>query len=107
MTTERRVVITGIGAVTPIGHGLEGLWSGLKAGGSAVRTITRFDSSPFRTRVAAQIDDFDPIEYLGARRSKRLDRCSQLSLAAAKMALDDSGIQLETEDRDRVGAMMG
>jgi 3-oxoacyl-[acyl-carrier-protein] synthase II len=105
--TDRRVVITGIGAVTPIGHGLEGLWTGLKAQRSAVRTVTRFDPSPFRTHVAAQIDDFDPIDFLGARRAKRLDRCSQLTLAAGKMALEDAGIRLEAEDRDRIGAMMG
>jgi 3-oxoacyl-[acyl-carrier-protein] synthase II len=107
MSQGRRVVITGIGAVTPIGHGLDGLWAGLRAQRSAVRTITRFDPSPFRTHVAAQIDDFDPIDFLGTRRSKRLDRCSQLTLAAGKMALDDARIRLEAEDRDRVGAMMG
>src|SRR5215471_13912002 len=100
MTNGRRVVITGIGAVTPIGHALEGFWSGLKAERSAVRTITRFDPSPFRTHVAAEINDFDPVDFLGARRAKRLDRCSALSLAAGKMALDDARIRLETEDKD-------
>ncbi len=107
MSDTRRVVITGIGAVTPIGHTLEGLWSGLKAERSAVRTVTRFDPSPFRTHVAAEINDFDPADFLGTRRVKRLDRCSQFSLAAGKMALEDARIRLEAEDKDRVGVMMG
>jgi 3-oxoacyl-[acyl-carrier-protein] synthase II len=103
----RRVVVTGIGAVTPIGTGREGLWTGLRARRSAVRTITRFDPEPFRTRIAAQVDDFDPVDFLGARRARRLDRCSQLALAAGRMALDDAGLDPAGEDRDRVGVMMG
>ncbi len=105
--TARRVVISGIGAVTPIGVGVEGLWRGLRAERSAVRVVNRFDPSPFKSHLAAQVDDFDPVEYLGAKRSKRMDRCSQLALASAKMALEDSGVRLEAEDRNRIGAMMG
>jgi 3-oxoacyl-[acyl-carrier-protein] synthase II len=104
---ERRVVVTGIGAVTPIGVGTEGLWAGLRARRSAVRTLTRFDPTPFRSRIAAEINDFDPVDYLGARRAKRLDRCSQLSLAAGRMAIEDAGLDLAALDRDRIGAMMG
>ncbi len=107
MTTLRRVAITGIGAVTPIGSGVEGLWQGLKAERSVVRIIDRFDPSPFRSHVGAQVDDFDPVTFLGAKRTKRMDRCSQLALAAAKMAIEDAGIVLGQEDRERVGAMMG
>jgi 3-oxoacyl-[acyl-carrier-protein] synthase II len=107
MSTPRRVVITGIGAVTPIGIGVEGLWSGLRRQQSAVRTVTRFDPSPFRTHIAAEVNDFDPVEYLGARRSKRMDRCSQLALSAGRMALEDAAIRLDAEDKDRVGVMMG
>ena len=103
----RRVVITGIGAVTPIGAGVEGLWSGVRAERSAVRVVNRFDPTPFRSRLAAQVDDFDPVEFLTPKRSKRMDRCSQLALSAAKMAIDDSGIRIEAEDRDRFGAFMG
>jgi 3-oxoacyl-[acyl-carrier-protein] synthase II len=104
---ERRVVVTGIGAVTPIGVGTDGLWAGLRARRSAVRTLTRFDPTPFRSRIAAEINDFDPVDYLGARRAKRLDRCSQLSLAAGRMAIEDAGLDLAALDRDRIGAMMG
>ena len=105
--TGRRVVISGIGAVTPIGVGVEGLWQGLRAERSAVRVVNRFDPSPFKCHLAAQVDDFDPVEFLGAKRSKRMDRCSQLALVSAKMALEDSGVRLEAEDRNRIGAMMG
>ncbi|MDX2056526.1 MAG: beta-ketoacyl-ACP synthase II [Gemmatimonadales bacterium] len=105
--TGRRVVITGIGAVTPIGAGVDGLWQGIRAERSAVRAVSRFDPEPFRSRCAGQVDDFDPVEFLGAKRSKRMDRCSQFALAASRMALEDSGIRLEAEDRDRTGALMG
>lgn len=104
---ERRVVVTGIGPVTPIGIGVEAFWDGLRSARSVVRTLTRFDPTPFRSHVGAQVDDFDPGAWLEPRRAKRLDRCSQFSIAAARLALADAGIELEREDRDRVGAMMG
>ena len=105
--TERRVVITGIGAVTPIGTGVEAFWEGLRARRSVVRTLTRFDPSPFRTHIAAEVPDFRPQDFLEERRVKRLDRCSQFSLAAARLAVADSGLDLSGEDRERVGVMMG
>jgi 3-oxoacyl-[acyl-carrier-protein] synthase II len=101
------VVITGIGCVTPIGTGVEGLWEGLQARRSAVRTITRFDPSPFRSRIAAEIPDFRPQDFLDGRRTRRYDRFSQLAVVAAGLALADADLALEREDRDRVGAMMG
>ena len=107
MAEPRRVVITGVGVLTPIGTGIEGFWNGLRAQRSAVRTVTRFDPAPFRTHVAAEVDDFQPHDWMEARRAKRLDRCSQFSLAAARMALADAELKLEAEDRDRFGAMMG
>lgn len=103
----RRVVITGIGAVTPIGTAAEGLWSGLEARTSAVRTITRFDPAPFRSRIAAEIPDFRPQDHLDAKRARRLDRFSQLAVTSARLALADAEITPEKEDRDRIGAMMG
>lgn len=103
----RRVVITGIGAFTPIGAGVEGLWSGLRECRSAVRTVTRFDPSPFRTRVAAEIDDFRPRDFMNDKEAKRLDRFTQLSLAGARLAIEDSGLDPAREDRDRFGVMMG
>ena len=104
---RRRVVITGIGAITPIGHERGGLWAGLRARRSAVRAVTRFDPTPFRSRCAAQIDDFVAHDHLDAKRAKRLDRFGQFSVTAAHMALRDAALDLAAEDRDRIGAMMG
>jgi 3-oxoacyl-[acyl-carrier-protein] synthase II len=105
--SERRVAITGLGPVTPIGIGVEPFWDGLRSARSVVRTLTRFDPAPFRSHVAAEVDGFDPSVYMEPRRAKRLDRCSQFTLAAARLALVDAGIELEREDRERIGAMMG
>ena len=107
MTDFRRVVITGIGAVTPIGTAANGLWTGLQARTSAVRTITRFDPARFRSRMAAEIPDFRPQDHLDAKRARRLDRFSQLAVTSAGLALADAGISPRKEDPDRVGAMMG
>src|SRR5256886_2368586 len=103
----RRVVITGIGAVTPIGTGADGLWTGLAARSSAVREITRFDPAPFRSRIAAEIPDFRPQDHLDAKRAKRLDRFSQLAVTSARFAVSDAALDPAHEDRDRIGAMMG
>lgn len=107
MQSLRRVVITGVGAVTPIGTTVEGLWNGLQARTSAVRTITRFDPGPFRSRMAAEIPDFRPQDHLDAKRARRLDRFSQLAVTSAGFALADAGLAPRKEDPDRVGAMMG
>jgi 3-oxoacyl-[acyl-carrier-protein] synthase II len=105
--TTRRVAITGIGAITPVGTGRANFWKGIRAERSAVRSMTRFDPSIFRSHNAAEVDDFRPNDHIEAKRVKRLDRFGQFSVAAARMALEDSGIRLEREDRERIGAMMG
>jgi len=104
---KRRVVITGIGALTPIGTGVEGLWEGLKRRESAVRKIDRFDPSPFRTQIAAQVNDFEPTDYMDRQRVKRTERYAQFSIAASRLALEDAGLRPEAEDPDRVGVQMG
>src|SRR2546425_8980055 len=104
---RRRVVITGVGAVTPIGTAADGLWAGLAARRSAVREITRFDPTRFRSRIAAEIPDFRPLDHLDAKRAKRLDRFSQLAVTSARLALADAELDGAREDADRVGAMMG
>ena len=106
MTERRRVAITGIGAVTPIGITREALWTGLRERRSAVREVSRFDASIYRSRIAAEID-FQPTDFIEARRVRRLDRFGQFSVATARLAIEDAELKLETEDRDRVGAMMG
>jgi 3-oxoacyl-[acyl-carrier-protein] synthase II len=103
----RSVVITGVGCVTPVGTGREELWQGLKARRSAVRTITRFDAERFPSRVAAEIPDFRPADHLEQKQARRLDRFSQLAVAAARLALADAELAPEREAGDRIGAMMG
>lgn len=107
MSDRRRVVVTGIGTVTPIGIGAEGLWAGLRRRRSAIRGITRFDPSAFKSRIAGEVDGFYPTDHIEARRARRLDRYSQFSIAATRMALADAGLEMAREDPDRVGAMMG
>jgi 3-oxoacyl-[acyl-carrier-protein] synthase II len=103
----RRVAITGIGAVTPIGTGAAALWDGLRARRSAVKTCDRFDPTPFRSHNAAQVDDFVAADHLEAKRARRLDRFGHFSVAAARLALADAHLDLAGEDRERVGASMG
>jgi 3-oxoacyl-[acyl-carrier-protein] synthase II len=103
---RRRVAVTGIGVVTPIGISGEAMWSGLKEYRSAVRPITRFDASIFRSQIAAEID-FNPADFLEDRRVKRLDRFGQFTVASARMAIEDARLDLAAEDRERVGSTMG
>ena len=83
----RRVAITGIGIVSPIGIAREGLWQGLRSGKSAVRTVTRFDPAMFRSKNAAEIDDFHPADFLDQKRAKRLERFGHFAVASARLAL--------------------
>jgi 3-oxoacyl-[acyl-carrier-protein] synthase II len=115
--SRRRVWITGIGIVSPIGTGLDAFWAGVKAARSPVRRIDRFDPSPFRSQVAAQIDDFDPLNHMDARTARQLDRFSQFGLVAGRLALEDAGLALDGgngagnrgggPDRDRFGVYLG
>ena len=104
---SRRVVITGLGIITPIGIGIDAFWDGLRARRSAIRTVSRFDPTPFRSRNAAEVDGFHATDFIEERRVKRLDRFSQFSIAASRMALEDARVDLGREDRELVGAMMG
>ena len=103
----RRVVVTGIGALTPIGISREGLWQGLRAERSAVGPLTRFDPSIFRSHNAAQVNDFAASDFIEAKRARRLDRFGQFSVAASRLAIQDAELDLGKEDRERIGAMMG
>ena len=103
----RRVVITGIGVVTPIGTGRDEFWSGLQDQVSRVGPITRFDPSPFRSRMAGEVPDFRPADHIEARRVRRFDRFAQFGVAAARLALTDSAIDLAKEDSERIGSSMG
>lgn len=103
----RRVAVTGIGCITPIGIGRRAMWEGLHGDRSAVTRITRFDASPFRSQIAAQVDNFDPWEYLDRNRHKRLDRFAQFSVAAARMALDDAALDPAGVAPDRGAVQIG
>ncbi|HXG37633.1 MAG TPA: beta-ketoacyl-ACP synthase II [Bacteroidota bacterium] len=105
---RRRVVVTGIGAITPIGHGKDGLWEGVRMAKSGVKTITRFDTSQIQSKVAAQIDDFDPLDHFDAKLARRMDRFAQLALAAAEMARQDAGLHLDPKTLNpRIGVTIG
>jgi 3-oxoacyl-[acyl-carrier-protein] synthase II len=103
----RRVAVTGIGAITPIGTGVEGLWDGLRRCTSAVRVVDRFDPAPFRTHIAAQVDDFDPLHWMDRARARRTERYAQFSIAASLQALRDAAIDPAAEDPERVAVLMG
>ncbi len=108
--TRRRVWITGLGIVSPIGTGREAFWAGVHAARSPVRRIDRFDPSPFRSQVAAQVDDFEPLEHMDARTARQLDRFSQFGLAAGRLAMSDADLASDGSDgpdRDRFGVYLG
>ena len=107
MQNRRRVAITGIGAVTPIGITVGGMWEGLRGQRSAIRNVTRFDPTPFRSHNAAEVRDFDPNDFLERKRAKRLDRFGHFSVASARLAIDDAGLDLARENKERIGATMG
>jgi 3-oxoacyl-[acyl-carrier-protein] synthase II len=105
--SKRRVVISGIGAITPIGNTVEGLWEGLRREKSAVSEVTRFDPSVFKSHNAAEVNDFVATDFLENKRAKRLDRYGHFSVAATQMAIADAGIDLAKEDKDQIGSTMG
>lgn len=105
--TRRRVVITGIGAITPIGSGRDGLWGGVLSGRSAVDRITRFDPSPFRSQLAAEITGFDPLDYMDRRTERRLDRFAQFGVAASRQAVADAALDISRIDHTRAGVSIG
>ena len=103
----RRVVITGLGVVSPIGTGKEAYWQALKAGVSGVGPITRFDASEFATQFAAEVKDFDPTVYIDKKEAKRMDRFTQFAIAASSLALADAKLDVTTIDQERFGVVMG
>jgi len=104
---RRRVVVTGIGAVTPIGLNISQFWDGLISGKNGVAPITHFDASKFDTQFAAEVKNFNPEEYFDKKSVKRLDRFSQFAIAASVQAIVDSDVNLEKINRDRAGVIYG
>ncbi|MFA5069524.1 MAG: beta-ketoacyl-ACP synthase II [Candidatus Omnitrophota bacterium] len=104
---KRRVVITGLGVVSPIGNGKESFWQSLCAGRSGISPITSFDASAYSSRIAGQVKDFDPSAYMHPKDIKRSDRFTQFAVGAACMSVDDAGIDLAKIDLYRAGAIIG
>lgn len=104
---KKRVVITGLGTITPIGIGVENFWQSLLAGKSGIGRITRFDPSDYTTQIAGEVKDFDPAQFIDKKEAKRMDRSTQFAVAAAKMAFEDAGIDFDQEDRSRMGTVIG
>jgi 3-oxoacyl-[acyl-carrier-protein] synthase II len=102
----KRVVVTGIGVITPIGNNLEEYWQGLINGVSGCGPITQFDASKFKTRIACEIKGFDPLQYMEKKEARKLDRFTQIALAASDMAVKDAGITPEQVNIDRVGVIV-
>lgn len=102
-----RVAVTGLGPITAVGTGIDRFFDGLRNERSPVRRITRFDASPWRSRIAAEVDDFQPADYMDARVARRYDRFAQFAVASARMALADAQLEAESLDGDRVAVQMG
>ena len=104
---KRRVVVTGLGAITPIGNSIDSFWNSIKEGKNGIDNITLFDTEDFKVKLAAEVKDFNAEEYIGKKDAKRLDRYTQLALVAAKECMKDSNIDLEKVDRERFGVLFG
>ncbi len=104
---ERRVVITGLGAITPIGNTTEEYWKGLKEGKCGIGEITQFDTTNYKVKIAGEVKGYNPEEYFDKRNAKRLDRFSQFAIIAAKEAMKDSKITSENTDMTKVGVVIG
>ena len=102
-----RAVITGMGVISPVGNSLEEFWRNLTAGNSGIDFVTRFDVSDLPTRVAAEVKDFEPSEWIDKKEARRMDRFVQFALAAAKMAIADAGLDMEQVDKERAAAVVG
>ena len=104
---ERRVVITGLGALTPIGNSTEEFWNGIKEGKCGVDEIKSFDTTDFKVKLAAELKEYNPEDYFDKREAKRLDKFSQYAMIVAREAWKDSGLDKETENMERVGIIIG
>lgn len=102
-----RVVVTGMGAITPLGNSIDDYWSSLVRGESGIGPITLADTTDFPSKIAGEASDFDPGDFMDPKEHKRMARFSQLAVAAAGLAIDDAGLDLDSGNRDRIGVVMG
>lgn len=104
---SRRVVVTGLGAVTPIGNNVDDFWASVKAGKIGFDHITKFDTTDYKCHIAAELKDFNPQDFMDRKAAKRMEPFSQYAVAAAKQAIDDSGLDIEKEDPYMIGCAIG
>lgn len=104
---KKRAVITGMGIISPVGNEINDLWNNLIAGKAGINTVTRFDVSSLPTKVAGEVNNFDPAEWIDKKESRRMDRFVQMAIAAGKMAVKDAGLDMEKIDKDRAGVVLG
>jgi 3-oxoacyl-[acyl-carrier-protein] synthase II len=104
---RKRVVVTGLGAISPLGNDISSLWQGILAGKSGVDYITHYDTSDHKTKFAAEVKDFDGAAMFGARDARRMDRFAQFALAAAMQAVQDANLAINDDNRDRIGCVIG
>lgn len=107
MTNGRRVVITGLGVIASNGIGIDNFWDSLAHGRSGVRTITRFDASSYPSKIAGEVNDFNPLDYIDPKSARRMDRFCQFAVACTRMALEDSGIEISEKNSERIGISLG
>ncbi|HEY8084331.1 MAG TPA: beta-ketoacyl-ACP synthase II, partial [Methylophilaceae bacterium] len=105
--SKRRVVITGLGVVSPVGVGVESAWANIVAGRSGISRITKFDPTPFASQVAGEVKDFDVTQYLSPKEARRMDTFIQFGMVAGMEAVKDSGIVLTEENAERIGVSIG
>lgn len=103
----RRVVVTGMGAITPIGNDVDTFWSNIKKGTVGIQPITSFDTSEYKVKLAAQVKDFNAADYMDVKAARRMELFSQYAVAAAKQAIDQSGLDITQEDTTRIGVSIG
>ena len=106
-TPQQRVVVTGMGTITPVGLNVPDTWEALKAGRSGIKRVTSLDVSPWSCQIAGELTDFDPYQYVPRKKVRHMTMASQIAVAAANEAIDDSGLDLDREDRDRIGVLVG
>jgi 3-oxoacyl-[acyl-carrier-protein] synthase II len=104
---KRRVVITGMGVIAPNGIGIENFWDSLVHGRSGIRRITRFDASSYPFQIAGEVNDFDPLNYMGPKSARRMDRFAQFAVACTRMAIDDANLKISEKNSDRIGIALG
>lgn len=107
MGKNRRVVVTGMGAITPIGNSVEEFWNGIKEGKTGFGSITYFDTADYRCKLAAEVKDFDPAQYMDKKSARRMEQFCQFAVAAAGQAIADAGLTMEQEDPYMVGCSVG